>query len=222
MSLDLKKTEQNLNKPKNYLILSIVGSFWLVVLVGALVLWPWWKKSGEIQKQTETINAQAQVIESDNEIVKNKQNILENYKAEIAKLNIAFPKDAMEEELMVQLNNITNKVKGDLKTFTATAQATGAPASTTGNANLFALSLPGFSTVDVPYSGEGQYGDFKNALKEIEKNLRLMTITQATVTTSEEEGGDSSNPKLSFTLSIQSFYGGGQVATTSPATTPSQ
>lgn len=175
---------------------SLISLFVLVLglfLVFVFIL-PAWNKTGALNNEKTSKGRQ---LEDSRSIVVSIDELSAKYKkakTDLDKLSLAIPSEQQLPELLIQFEDMikSNSMIVNNVEFTDEGVSTSNELLSSGNVK----------TIRTKLAIEGSYSNFKNLLKDIEHDIRLMDITAI----SFSRGGAAGDSSMKFDVVLDTYY----------------
>lgn len=194
----VKDKKQTLYDQYKYAVLVGLGSFVVLLILVFAIGKPLW---AELQKSSATLKEKRAVLTKLEDKLANLKS-LKDQEAELKvkndKVLAALPTDKNVSRLFVQFENVAS---ASGLTISGVSEA-GAAGSTNTSAPTVATNTTG-AVREVTYNVTGNsnsYGDLKNALSNLEKALRILSVSKINVT--------SSGSNMTVNLSVSTYLRG--------------
>lgn len=178
-------------------IILIFGS----IVLGAFYLRPQWQEFANLRIETEDL---ASVSSELDELIANRDTLIQTInsvsKDDLTRVNSALPQGVKSAEFLIMLEALANRNRVTLKQIdisSASVNKSGQPRP--GGA----IAAPAKGTIQefpISLSVSGSYEAFKEFLRDLESNLRLVDILEITFNSSGRAGN------LDFSLRGKTYY----------------
>lgn len=167
--------------------------FLVSLTIGFVFVWPEFNKTDILRSEKTSQENQREYLK---DIVANIDELSAKYESaqdDIEKLALAIPSSPQVPELLIQIEDLVKgngMILGNIG-FTLEGSTTSEEASPQN----------GVKTIKLNVSADGNYANFKNLLKDIEDNIRLMDVIMFSFGEPDKETGFSK-----FSISLNAYY----------------
>jgi Tfp pilus assembly protein PilO len=170
----------------------------IIVIVG-IIFWVIKPQMNNLKEANAKVKAKTEELTQKQEMLSNMNALESEIKSKaslVNKLNIVLPYSSPGASgLVLQLNNMAKAAGVTMKSLTPTANES----ETNYEEPAQDLNIKTYSfTVDIV----GNYSGVSNLFKQMEKNLRPITIKNISIASAE----DGDNPTLSITIDAETYY----------------
>ena len=196
-----------------------------IAMIGiiAALLWFAWPTYGEIKDLIQEIGTKEETLEKKQKLIVDIEKLVNQYEdiaGRVSKVFYALPNEAEIPNVLVQLEALAseNGMIFESSSFSKTQQSaqnkttsgnSAAPSSETAEQQD---TIEQIKSVSMDISLTGSYENFKNYLRSLENNIRIMDITSVNFSSSSGSSGDSSEKEeevsdiFSYSVQLKVYY----------------
>ena len=193
-----------------------------IAMIGiiAALLWFVQPTYGEIKNLTQEIETKEDALEKKQKLVVDIEKLVNQYEdieGRVSKVFYALPNKAEIPNILVQLESLASengmifeslnfsKAQQSAQSKTTSENSAAPSSETAGQQNI----IEQIRSVSIDINLTGSYENFKNYLRSLENNIRIMDIASISFSSSSgssEEGEEESSDNFSYSIQLKVYY----------------